>query len=248
MPVVPLFATTKPANTTLFIQSLGFSLLCLPGGYNGSGTWTSSTSAGSSGSNTFVDSGAAPPGLTSNYATFNGTTQKMTSTYNMSTFVDQGGTTLITIARFAAAGPVTSSLTVSGYMSTSGSPSRWGLSHQKPSGTDGVNMHCMNLTSSVTAGTLQAVSLNTWYMHIGRWDNSALKVKNRLNTTNAADTSVSGVSSNVTGANNLILGASADGTNFHQMDLRMVAIAPSIISDANLTTIYNEAVSQGWLT
>lgn len=245
MPGLPLFAASA---SSLFLQTLGFSLLCLPGGYNGSGTWVSSPSAGTSGSNTFVDSGAVAPSGTSNYASFNGTTNKMTSTANMSTYVAQASSTLISIVRFANAGPVTSSLTVSGYMSTTGSPSKWGLSHQKPSATDGLNMHCQNVGGSVIAGTLQAISTNTWYFHVGRWDSTT--VKNRLNTTNGTDvTLTSGASSNVIStSNNLILGCSADGTNFHQMDLRMFAIAPSLISDADLTTIYNEVNSRGWLS
>jgi hypothetical protein len=83
-------------------------------------------------------------------------------------------------------------------------------------------------------------------MHIGRWTGSA--DRSRLNTTDATDGTLSGgAGSNVTALASLLIGRSS-GSNYQNMDLRFVAIAPSIISDADCTSIYNEALGQGWLT
>jgi hypothetical protein len=46
----------------------------------------------------------------------------------------------------------------------------------------------------------------------------------------------------------LRVGLNSNGGKYFTMDLRMLALAPSVISDANITNIYNEATTLGWLT
>jgi hypothetical protein len=237
---LPLFARNQG-----IIRSLSWSLLLMPGGYNGSGTWTGTASAGTSGSTNLVDSGSNPPGLTSNYATFNGSTQLIISTLNVATLIAQAGSTIISIVRFHATGPTGDNAIPNLGMYLGQGNNAFGLVHGADT-TDGVKFYAPNSSNSSVATAKSAVSLNTWYMHIGRWTGGA--DRSRLNTTDATDGTLSGgAGSNVTALASLLIGRSS-GSNYQNMDLRFVAIAPSIISDADCTSIYNEAVGQGWLT
>lgn len=236
---LPLFARNQG-----IIRSLSWSLLLLPGGYNGSGTWTGTASAGTSGSTNLVDSGSNPPGLTSNYATFNGSTQFVTSTVNAATLIAQSGSTIISIVRFHATGPTGDNSIPSLGMYLGQASAAWGLVHGADT-TDGARFYAPNSSNSSIATAKSGVSLNTWYMHVGRWTGSA--DRSRLNTTDATDGTLSGgAGSNVMASAGLLIGRGS-GSNYQNMDLRFVAIAPSIISDADCTSIYNEAVGQGWL-
>ena len=229
-----------------FIKTLPWSLLLLPGSYNGTGTWTGTASAGTSGSTNLVDASGSPPGLTSNYATFDGSSQRLLTSYDASTLVAQAGTTLVSIVRFHSTGPASAN-TGSAYLTQSAAnPTAWGLSHNG-SAPDGANMYCVNSTNTIVATAKQSLSLNTWYVHVGRWTGSV--VRNRINTTDSSDVALSGGagSTTLTAGRKLLIGLTPTGA-FHNMDLRLVAIAPSVISDANCTNLYNEAVTQGWLT
>jgi hypothetical protein len=234
------------SNGPTFIKTLPWSLLLLPGSYNGTGTWTGTASAGTSGSTNLVSASGAQPGLTSNYATFDGSTQSLLSSYDASTLVAQAGTTLISIVRFHATGPTIANTGAAYITQSAANPNAWGLTHNG-SAPDGANMYCVNSTNTVVATAKQSLSLNTWYLHIGRWTSSV--VRNRVNTTNSTDVSLSGGagSTTLTAGRKLLIGANTTGA-FHNMDLRLVAIAPSTIADADCTSLYNEAVSQGWMS